>query len=140
MTPKEKISLQRPEREVRGAGQLQTLNMMIIRGNTQRQSDDKGQSNHPDNHLKRRWDQRGGPVVKITQTMADRLRIHPVKLGEARDDTRPEGGEDEHTIRTTDLAPGTGTRCQRARRHRQVRLKLPETFLLPVSVQNKPYL
>lgn len=127
MTPKEKTPLQTSEQELRGAGQVQTLNMMIIRGNPLRQSDGKGQSNHPNHHLKRKRAQRGGLVAKMTLPMADHLRILPVELDEAQDDTCPfssEGGE-EHIIKTTGLARGTGTRYQRARRRRQVRLQLP---------------
>uniref|UniRef100_A0A8D3DB60 Nuclear transcription factor, X-box binding 1 n=1 Tax=Scophthalmus maximus TaxID=52904 RepID=A0A8D3DB60_SCOMX len=126
MTPKEKITLQKLERELSGAEQGQTLNMMIIRRNTLRQSDDKDRSNRSNYQLKRRWARRGEPAAKITRTTADHLRIQTVKLGEVREDTQPSRPKegDEHTVKTTNLVRGTGTRCQRARRHRQVRLKL----------------
>lgn len=123
MTPKEKTPLQTSGQEHREAGQVQTLNMMIIRGNPLKQSDGKDRSNRPNHHLKRKRAQRGGPVSKMTLAMADHLRIRPVELDEAQDDTCPfssEGGE-EHIIKTTGRARGAGTRCQRARRHRQVR-------------------
>lgn len=122
MTPKEKITLQKLERELSGAEQGQTLNMMIIRRNTLRQSDDKDRSNRSNYQLKRRWARRGEPAAKITRTTADHLRIQTVKLGEVREDTQPSRPKegDEHTVKTTNLVRGTGTRCQRARRHRQV--------------------
>lgn len=98
--------------------------MMTIRGNTLKQNDGKDQLNHPNHWLRRKCAQRGEPVGRITLVTADLLRIMAVKLREARDDThrsRAEGRED-HTTKTTDPARGSGTRCQRARRLRQVRL------------------
>lgn len=123
MTPKETTPLQTSGKEFRGAKQVQTLNMMIIRGNTLKQSDGKDQSNRPNHHLKRKPPQRGGPASKKTLAMADHLRILPVKLDEAQDDTHPfrREGEEDHIITTTDPARGPGTRCQRAKRRRQVR-------------------
>uniref|UniRef100_A0A671YF64 Nuclear transcription factor, X-box binding 1 n=1 Tax=Sparus aurata TaxID=8175 RepID=A0A671YF64_SPAAU len=60
----------------------------------------------------------------MTLLTTDHLRILlPVKLVVAQDEihpSRPEGGE-EHTTKTTGRPRGTGTRYQRARRHRQVR-------------------
>lgn len=110
--------------ELRGAGRFQTFNMMIIRGNTLRQSDGRDQSNRPNNQLKMKRAQRGGRVSKMTLLTTDHLRILlPVKLVVAQDEihpSRPEGGE-EHTTKTTGRPRGTGTRYQRARRHRQVR-------------------
>lgn len=122
MTPKEKALLQTSGKEVRGARQVQTLSMMIIRGSPLKQSDGKDQSNRPNHHLKRKRAQRGGPVSKMTLGVADHLR--KVKLDKAQDDMhpfRPEGGE-EHISKTIGQARGTGTRCQRARRRRPVRL------------------
>lgn len=122
--PKEKPPLQMSRKGPRGAGQVQTFNMMIIRGNALRRSDGKDQSNHPNHHPKMKWAQRGQQVSKMSPAMADHFRILPVELDEAQDDThpfRPEG-EEEHIIKTKGQARGTGTRCQRARRRRQVRL------------------
>lgn len=108
--------------ELRGAGWLWTFNMMNIRGNTLRQSDGRDQSNHPNHQLKMKLTQRGGRMSKMTLVTTDHLRILlPVKLVVAQDEahpSRPEGGE-EHTTRTTGRPRGTGTRYQRARRHRQ---------------------
>ncbi len=123
MISKETTPLQISGKEVKGAGRVQTLNTMIIRGSTLKQSDGKDQSNRPNHHLKRKWAQRGGPTSKMNLAMAEHLRILMVKQDEARDDTRPfrpEGGED-HIIKTTGQAGGPGTRCQRAKRRRQVR-------------------
>lgn len=124
MTPKENPPLQTSGKVLSGAGQVQTFSMMIIRGNTLRQSNGKGQSKRPNHHLKTKRAQRGGPVSKMTLAMADHLRILPVKLDEDQVDThpfRPEEGEG-HIIQTAGQARGTGTRCLRARRRRQVRL------------------
>lgn len=121
MTPEEKLHLQTSGKDLRGAGQVQTLNKMITRGNTRRRRDARDQSNHPNHRLKTDRAQRGGPASKMSQATADHLRILPVKLDEAQDDThpsRPEEGE-EHIIKTTGQARGTGTRCRRARSRRQ---------------------
>lgn len=59
MTLKEKPLLQIPGEELRGAGQVQTFDVMIIRGNTLRLSDGKDQSNQPNHHLKKKWTQKG---------------------------------------------------------------------------------
>lgn len=119
MTPKKKTPFQTSGRELRGAEQDKTLDMMIIRSDTLRQSAGKDQSNHPNHQLKRKQSQ--GAVSKRTLAVAEHLRMLPVKLDEAQDDThpfRPEGAG-EHIIRTTGRARGTGTRCRRARRRRQ---------------------
>lgn len=120
MTPKETI--QRSGKEVRGAEQVQTPNMTTIRLNTLKQSDGKDRSNRPSHHLRRKQAQRSGPVSKMTLATAGHLKILAANLGEvAQGDThlfRQEGGED-HIIRTTGRARGPGTRCLRAKRHRQ---------------------
>lgn len=121
MTPKKKTPLQTSGRDLRGAEQVQTLDMMIIRSDTLRQSAGKDQSNHPNHQLKKKRSQRGGAVSKRTLAVAEHLRMLPVKLDEAQDDTHPfkPEGAGEHIIRTTGRARGTGTRCRRARRRRR---------------------
>lgn len=124
MTTKVKTPLQTSGKGLRGAGQVQTFNTITTRGSTLSQSDDKGRSNR---QLKAKQAQRWWPASNKTTPLATagHLRILPVKLDEAQDDThhcrQPEEGGG-HIIKTTDRARGAGTRCQRAKRRRQVRL------------------
>lgn len=100
--------------------------MMILRENLLRSNDATGQLNRPEYNLRRKAAQRGGPVSKMSLAMADHLKILPVELDMAQDDTRPSRPEEgeERIIRTKGQARRTGTRCQRARRRRPVRLQL----------------
>lgn len=111
-----------PQWRIKGREKTQSPNMTIIRGNTLTQSDGKDQSNHPNNHHKRSQAQRREPVAKMTLIRGEHLRILQAKVEEAQEGMlpfRPEGGE-EQTIKTTNLVRGAGTRCQRAKKRRQV--------------------
>lgn len=121
MMPKKKTPPQTPGRELRGAEQVQTSDMMIITTDTLRQSDGKDQSNRPDHQLKKKPTQREEPVSKRTLAITEHLRVLPVKPDEAQDDThpfRPEGAGDRIN-KTTGWAKESGTRCPRAKRRRQ---------------------
>lgn len=117
--------------------------MTVLRRNTRKQIDGKDLSNHPDHRYKRKYARRKEPVSRITLNMADLLRIIHVKQREAQDDTQPttpEGRED-HNTRTTGLVRGTGTRCQRARRLKQVRMSSVNKIvkLLTLFIQTQFY-
>lgn len=86
------------------------------------QRGDKVQSNLQKHQVQT---QRACPGSRLSWAKAERLRAAPWRQDRAQGDTRlrPEGGEDQPS-RTTEAARGDGTRCQRAKRPRQVRSAL----------------
>lgn len=125
MILKEKPLPQTPGKELRGAGQAQTIGVRIIRGETLMSSDGKDQSKQPNHRFKKKWAQKGQALSKRSLAASDHLRILSAELDEAlQAGTRPSRleVEEEHIIKTSGQARGTGTRCQRARRRRRVRL------------------
>lgn len=122
--PKEKHTHQTSGKAVRGPGLVQTYPVMSIRGNILRQRNDRDQSNHPNTHLRMRWARRGSSVSIMNPAVTDHFRSLPTELDGGQEEThpfRPEG-EEEPIIKTKGQARRTATRCQRARRRRQVRL------------------
>lgn len=108
--------------------------MMIITTDTLRRSDGKDQSNRPNHQLKKKPTQREEPVSKRTSAITEHLRVLPVKLDEAQGDTHPfrAEGAGDHINKTTGWAKGSGTRCPRAKRRRQVTpTRRPESEMVP---------